>query len=397
MFPLKVNYIGHSSQCLSDLQYSLDLHRIKLSNTYVDFASAHKGLQHVANKSRQLFIVEYSDKEHLKVLEQLTTAFDGWPILVVAPSDIPSHDLLQITRSGASQIVTFPLNTDDLHKVLQLLARQFSLQIHSSKLIAISSVVGGGGATSLAINICAEIVENYQVPVILIELARQIGQVAAYLNIEPEFNTKDVFKNPERMDDTLIKQVLVNVDGNNLWNVLTGPSHIQSPIIMNPKDVVRLLTIAGELAQIIVIDLPCTYDDVFMHVLSRADQFVIVGQQILPALRVMKMLVNQLNDDRIKREHYYVMNRFNSKIGGYSIDRLTEAIGVDQLVAIPDEPATFAQAANLGVPLRKISANSEALAQINRLTAKLVNQKPVQTEAAKVSTWTKLTKRFQRS
>lgn len=390
MSPLRVIFFGDVENCLKELHHDLKRLNIRVLGAFADLDAAGESLGNLQRANRQLFIIQYSEKNDIKTIERLNNSFAGWPILVIVPHDANAQMLMQITRAGASQIITLPLVSEDFQKALIQIARQFGFELSSTQIIAVCGAMEGAGTTSLAITLCAELIQLYQTSVILIDFARQIGQVASYLNLEPQYTTKHLFNEPDRIDSTLVKQTLTPVEGEPNWKVIAAPFHLHPPLVIRAKDAHRVLALTRELVPFVVIDLPFLFDDAFFHTLATADQIVLVGQPILPSVKVMRMLAQHLKTGRFPRQQYYVLNRFNSKTSVFSTDRLREAVGVDTLHIISDEPVIFTQAVNLGSPLYKINKNSLARKSIQDLTRLLVKNEPVTPTKKTSSVWQRL-------
>ena len=44
------------------------------------------------------------------------------------------------------------------------------------------------------------------------------------------------------------------------------------------------------IADVVVLDVPCTYDDIYFETLAAANQAILIGEQKLPSIRALKMV-----------------------------------------------------------------------------------------------------------
>ncbi|MFX9193174.1 hypothetical protein ABTN81_19450, partial [Acinetobacter baumannii] len=83
-------------------------------------------------------------------------------------------------------------------------------------------------------------------------------------------------------------------------------------------------------ADFAVVDLPCTYDDAFFGVLASADVVVLVGQQRIPSVRTLQMLLDFLSRvERPDREVRVVINRYDPGLAGFDADRLRQVLKLE--------------------------------------------------------------------
>jgi Flp pilus assembly CpaE family ATPase len=395
MYPLKVIYIGRSNESFKEVQKELFRLNIQIVANFADLQAARTGLVEISRTQRQLFLIQFTSQEDLATIEHFANAFEGWPILVLIPDRFPESVLLQVNRAGASQTVTAPYEFEAFQKALVRIARQCGFEITPTQLIAVVGAMEGAGATSLAVNFCAELVRQYDTSVLLIEMARQVGMVSSYLNLEPTYRTKHLFGEPDRIDLTLVKQTMVAVNGQDKWKVIAAPCHLLPPLNIRPKDALRLVSYARELAQFIVIDWPFLFDDTFFQVSNLADHILLVGQPILPSLRIMRAIQQHFKDSTFKGKLHPIINRYNSKTTAFSVERLKEALGVQSLHILSDEPFLFTQAVNLGVPLHEVAGQAHTLQEIRGITQSVV-QSDLPTAKKPSSMMGKLTKFLQK-
>ncbi|HMP01516.1 MAG TPA: hypothetical protein PKD86_09150 [Gemmatales bacterium] len=356
--------------CLSAVQRELIGLRIRIAGTFVDVESAVTELARQKNKERHLLIVQLHSNPGHDAIAKLNNRFEGWPILALIPGEASAQMLLQASRAGAAQFVSLPVQSNEMKEALNRLALQFGFRVQHSKVVAISGVSEGAGATSLAINLADEMAHRFEMQVMLVELTRRSGRLAVHLNLKPRFTTSQIFQDPERFDVNLLKKTLVPVHDH--LHVLAGPPTPLAQSERQSKDVLRLLTLARDLASLVIVDMPYDFDDTYVQTMLHAEVAVLVGQPVLPSVHSMGLIRSLLQQQHYAGQMIHVFNRYNPGSGGYDADQIRKSLDLNDLATVAEEAASFNKSANLGRPLREIAPHSKALKDIRRL-ADLIN------------------------
>jgi pilus assembly protein CpaE len=268
-------------------------------------------------------------------------------------------------RMGANQIVPLPWQADDFKQALDCIASQHGHALNN-QVIAVAGVTGGCGATTLAINIAFELASLHPLRVVLAELSLQVGKLPLYLNVEPRYTTHDLLRDIHRLDLYSIQQALTPIVDR--FHILAGPYHAVSPLSVPPADVLLLVECLRQLCDIVVLDVPCTYDALYFDTLNAADQVVLVGEQKVPSVRSLQMVHNSLAD----KPHHLLLNRYDPDLPGFGVDRLKTMLRVNELMTVTSDYARVSASINQGVPLRLKEPHCPALADINAIALKLV-------------------------
>jgi pilus assembly protein CpaE len=323
---------------------------------------------------KRLLILQLNSEPDIEGLARVTSSLPGWPVLALVAADGPLNrsdkGIIGIMRAGAAQIVSLPLQAHDFKAALDRLAVQFVYTSKSSKVIAVAGASGGSGATSIAINLAHEIAFRYDLRCVLADLSLRMGAVAAHLNIEPSHTIVDLLRDIGRVDTVLAQKVLHRV-GENL-HVLAGPHRFLTPTVVNIDDLTHIIETLQQIADIVVLDVPCTYDDVYFEVLTGASTAILVGEQTLPSIRALKMVREQIGRGSGTASELVVINKFDPKNRGFAVDRLLNPLGVTSVVTISRDDTAMRSAIDSGCALRLAAPKSPALADIGALTDALM-------------------------
>jgi Flp pilus assembly CpaE family ATPase len=196
------------------------------------------------------------------------------------------------------------------------------------------------------------------------ELSMRMGVLASHLDVQPRYTTSDLLFD-DKVDSYAVNQALTSIAEN--FSILPGPYQSIEPGIIKPDAVLALMEMAGRLAQIVVVDVPCTFDDLYFKSLSAADNVVLVTQQKVSSIRGAQMVCEALPD----LQALVVVNRYDPKLHGFSADRLRTLLRCPGLATVANDPAVGA-AVDHGRPLRLHAARSSALSDIGKLTKAVI-------------------------
>src|SRR5262249_47317955 len=147
--------------------------------------------------------------------------------------------------------------------------------------------------------------------VVLAELSLQVGKLPLYLNVEPRYTTHDLLRDIHRLDLYFMQQALTPIVER--FSILAGPYHTVSPLTVPSTDVLLLIECLRQLADVVVLDVPCTYDAIYFDTLMAADSVVLVGEQKVPSIRSLQMVHESMGD----KQHMLLLNRYDPDLPGF--------------------------------------------------------------------------------
>lgn len=321
-----------------------------------------------SKEEQYLFIVFLSPPPDLAQLRRLSGAFVGHPMIAIFANDNQPMLPISAMRAGASQVVLTPIQQEDFRSALNCIALQKGYGKTGGKIIAIAGVTGGCGATTIAINLAHEFGHLRRKRTNLTELSFQVGKLPVYLDVEPKVTVHDLLRDIKKLDVYQVQAALTPL--NPYFSVLTGPYEVVSPLSVSMTDVFMLTDYLKQLAEIVVLDVPCTYDHLYFETLAAADQIVLVAEQKVPSIRSLQMIYGNLAN---KRPHL-LLNRYDPHIKGFGAHRLKELLQFPDLLTIANDYESVSNAINHGRPLRVESPRSRVLSDIDQLASTLFPQ-----------------------
>jgi Flp pilus assembly CpaE family ATPase len=262
MYPLKVVIVGCDSTVAAQVQQALAQRGAIIDTVLPDLAGVAEGLHRQAAEPR-LFVVHIPSTEALKELKHLTGTLVGHPVIALVPATAGPALLLGAMRAGAVQVVPLPWSGGDFIEALDCVALQQGHGERNGQVIAVSGVLGGCGATTLAVNLSHEITRRPKTTCLLLEMAFQVGTIATTLDLDPPLTTYDLLSDPERLDIHGVRQAITSMPGS--FDVIVAPFRDIRPAAVPLERVLRLIRFARRLASVVVLDLPCTFDEVYFE------------------------------------------------------------------------------------------------------------------------------------
>jgi Flp pilus assembly CpaE family ATPase len=152
--------------------------------------------------------------------------------------------------------------------------------------------------------------------------------------------------------------------------VLPAPFHEVEPLNATPADVIRLVEMLKQLADVIIIDLPISHG-AFFEVLPAIDQVVLVAEQAVPSLRALGYAREILSEAEGLRQTLLI-NRYDPNKEGFGVTHLQRLLRTPQLVTIANDYHAVSASLNEGRPLKLHSPNCRARGDIIRLAGMLL-------------------------
>jgi pilus assembly protein CpaE len=371
MFPLPVVLVGFEGRTGDPVRGELCDRRVKIERDFTDARHAAEHLADAANELR-LFLAHVPAGHDPKLVQKLKLAFAGSPIIALLADGHDPARLIAAMRAGASQVVALPVQSADFAAALDCVAEQFAPKKLAARVVAVSGVTGGSGATTLAVNLGDDLAFRRKLNVVLVELSLQMGVLATYLDLTPKFDIQDVLAHKDGIDADLIAQALT--ESSEGFRVLPGPAKFVPAAATAVEHVRRLLDGARTLGDVLLLDVPCTLDDRYFETLSGADDVLLVAEQKIPSIRNLQMILETVGGDPARR--ITVVNRYDPKMTGFMTKDLQKLLKSPPMFTVVDDRASVEAAVNHGRPLRLEAASSRVLTDVKTLTDALFGAAP---------------------
>ncbi len=242
------------------------------------------------------------------------------PIVVLASGE--SSTLLEaaLETDGVADVILLPQLTENVvfalrkagHAGRRLVAD--GGQGRDGRIVTVFSPKGGTGKTVTATNLAASFAKNEKKRTLLLDLDLQFGDAAIMLGIEPEKTIYDLVVAPGELDsEKLAGYITKHPSG---LDILPAPLRPEDAELVTETKLARLLEVARESYDVIVVDTSPFFHGPMLATLDRTDELLMVCGLDVPTLKNVRLSMQTLEllsfpAHRIR----FLLNRANSKVG----------------------------------------------------------------------------------
>src|SRR4051812_20930883 len=182
------------------------------------------------------------------------------------------------------------------------------------KIVTVFSPKGGTGKTVIATNLAAACAKYEGRKTLLLDLDLQFGDAAIMLGVEPEKTIYDLVVAPGELDtEKLAGYTTKHASG---LEVLPAPLRPEDAELVTEAKLGRLLEVARESFDVIVVDTSPFFHGPMLATLDRTDELLLLCSLDVPTLKNVRLALQTLEllsfpPERIR----LVLNRANSKVG----------------------------------------------------------------------------------
>lgn len=336
-------------------------------NIEADFSTANELLlERKRFQDRQLLIlVQVQESQQTEQVQLLRDTYSSWPIIALMKENTSPNEVLAINRAGADQIVTVPVHEDDLESALELLSKRFQTHSSLSTVIAVAGTVAGCGVSTISLNLADLIAHSHRKHTLLVETAQQMATQAISLNMQPQSTVADLLVDSNTIDVAQLKRAMLHVDAR--FDLLSGPMDISAGGANSVKGMPKLVQVAREVADVVVIDVVAMFDDLHFETLWASDQVVLVLEQTIPSIRSASMMKDALLRARPPKKLHYVLNKYDPEMDSYTTGKIMETLQIRQLLTIPHDRKHVLRSSAEGKPLRVLDSELPIVKSIREL------------------------------
>jgi pilus assembly protein CpaE len=367
-------YITGSCDGLDTLRHALgehlDLDLVGWSEHVAEAAPALTGghLQCVLHATRSASLPAHE----LAQIREHTQA----PIVIVASGEA-SALLEQALDSDVADVLLLPQLADNVVFAIRKAAHiGRRLQVEGGhgrrgQILTVFSPKGGTGKTVTATNLAASFAKNEKKRTLLLDLDLQFGDAAIMLGVEPEKTVYDLVVAPGELDtEKLAGYTTRHACG---LDVLPAPLRPEDAELITEVKITRLLEVARESFDLIVVDTSPFFHGPMLATLDRTDELLILCGLDVPTLKNVKLSLHTLDllsfpSNKIK----YVLNRANSRVG-MKKSEVEQALGVKIDFEVPSDRAVPI-AVNRGVPAVLADGGSDFSRAVKSMSRELLVQ-----------------------
>jgi pilus assembly protein CpaE len=307
------------------------------------------------------------DEGGLDSLERLGRAHPGTAFIVVTENQSPEF-FRSAMRAGVREVLPCPVPADQLLHAVERLKRRHDAASACGKVVAFIPAKGGSGATFLATNLGYVLADGGHSKVLLLDLNLQFGDAALFVTAEqPGMDLAEVAREIHRIDSVLLSASVLNVLPT--YGLLPAPQDPAQSVDVKAEHVEKIISIAREQYDFVILDLGRSLDAVTLRALDLADLIFPVVQIGLPYIHDGKRLLGVLRSLGYSSAKINVIMNRHEKGREIGISDVEKALGVKVFRTIPNSYHATADSVNQGVSIAKLSKGNPVTRSLVELAA----------------------------
>jgi pilus assembly protein CpaE len=263
------------------------------------------------------------------------------PVLIVASSG-SSGMLEQALDADIADVLLLPQLVENIVFAIRK-ATHTTRRHHDSglsrhgKIVTVFSPKGGTGKTVIATNLAASCAKFEGRKTLLLDLDLQFGDAAIMLGIEPEKTIYDLVVAPGELDtEKLAGYTTRHACG---LEVLPAPLRPEDAELVTEAKLGRLLEVARESFDVIVVDTSPFFHGPMLATLDRTDELLLLCSLDVPTLKNLRLALQTLDLLSFPKQRIrIVLNRSNSKVGMKPTE-VEGALGMKVRFEVPSDRA----------------------------------------------------------
>lgn len=230
--------------------------------------------------------------------------------VVAAVRDLSVAATRRVLRSNAVDVLPIPFTPDELHQAIEtgrdrLAATRPAGRARAGRVVALVGALGGMGTTALATQ--AGIIWSEKQTVCVIDLDVQFGNAALYLNLRPTLSLADLIDAGDRIDAELLRSVAERHPSG--VSVIACPPDIMPLDALSPEFVDKLLDLAVQTYDIVIVDLPGAWVSWSLSALQKSDAICLVTTVSVPGVHQARRQLELLDANGLGDRLRLVFNR----------------------------------------------------------------------------------------
>ncbi|HEY7326750.1 MAG TPA: cellulose synthase operon protein YhjQ/BcsQ [Gemmataceae bacterium] len=290
------------------------------------------------------------------------------PVLAIGPSGDPKL-VIQALRGGAREYLDENALREELPAALEKLRQAGAIRFKVGRTLAVTACSPGSGVTTVASNLAFALAQNHPKQVVLTELATDVPALALVLDLQPRHTASELIRDWDRADPAMLRQGLAEHSGGVM--VLAHAPETLTADPVQPPAMRHLALLLRTLYDWTVLDLGHSAHAAAVEAMQLAEAVVVVTRLDVPALRLTRRYLQELEDRGIARERIRPVANFYGQSKQVAWKDAQDALGMALAVWLPDDPASMNQALNHGQPIVQMARRAKISKRILELAQQL--------------------------
>ena len=280
-----------------------------------------------------------------------------------------------LIRAGISEYIVAPIAEIALIETIASLYSDPSSE-PVGKIVAFIGAKGGVGSSMIAQNVGWYMSNQMKTDTVITDLDMSHGTVGLNFNSDGIQGMAEALGAKDRIDDVLIDRLLTKCTDK--LSLLLAPGTIDRDVPIEADALETVLDAVRKSVPMVIVDVPNIWAPWSKHVLTHADEVVIVSTPELASLRNTKNLLDFLKAHRKNdSDPILVLNQVGMpKRPEVPPAEFAKAVGVMPHTAIQHDAHLFGTANSNGQTLFEVSAKSGAAQALGILASRLAGHEP---------------------
>jgi pilus assembly protein CpaE len=327
--------------------------------------------------------IDSQPRQILSDIEPLARRF-GQTRFVVLSQTLDSTVLLDAMQAGARHCMVKQSVTAELNGVLHRLCPP-SGQTRRGGAVTILSAGGGCGATTIAVNLAAEVPIaaelSYPSSSLIVDFDQVYGSAGTYLGVDADYGVYDLLDRDGPIDAQLVTSTSVAQPGQPAA-LLSVPRSRLGQDVRNPdpRRVGQLLDACKTGHAWTFVDAARVSTPVAVALAAQSDVTVLVMQLILKDIRVAHSMLQSLTRSGMQAGSVQlVINRYRRRGAFIGLEEAREAMKLEasaEFLCLSNDYQAACGAINLGKPLAQFAPRSEFRRDLQKLARRIIAARP---------------------
>jgi pilus assembly protein CpaE len=275
----------------------------------------------------------------------------------------------ELMARGVSEYMVAPIGVMDFIRTLSHLYTSPGAE-PVGRVIAVTGVKGGVGASTIAHNIAWSIGRGLDIATVIVDMDLPFGTAGLDFNQDPPQGIAEAVYSPDRLDANLMDRLMSKCSDK--LSLLAAPATLDRSYDFSETSFDGMLDILRATVPCIVVDVPHMWTSWTRRVLVGADEVVLVAAPDLANLRNAKNILDTLRGARPNdTKPRLILNGVGTiKRPEISVKDFAKAVELDPVIVIPHDPKLFGTAANNGQMIAEVDMGNkvaEMIAEVARL------------------------------
>jgi pilus assembly protein CpaE len=322
-----------------------------------------EGLNRIQAESPDIVVLDkvMPDIEGFEIARRLRRepGFAHIPIVILTGAS-QLGDKLDAFNAGADDYLTKPFEVDELAARLAALLRRAEAfkaartqtldSVDVARLIAVHSLRGGIGCSTMSVNLGYSLNKLWGSPVLLADLVLAAGQVAVMLNEPIRRSWSDLTTFDEGAYDMDALESIMNRHDSGLHFIAAPKDPIDAEEV-GSEIIKKAITLLKPRYEYIVADLPHDFSDIALDILDVADTVILMLAPDLVSIRAASVTLSTYQELGFNVEKIKLILNQTLAYSALTAKQIEEAIQHPISMILPYSPKRFVSAINSGVPL----------------------------------------------